>query len=173
MDDEILDVVNEFDEVIGTVNRRDYDSFCASKRGYIRAVDMFIMNDEGQLWVPVRTADKTIAPNGYDYAVGGHVGAGEEYKTALFREAEEEIGLQLGTANVEFVGKVKATAICYIRSIYLLRTNETPTFNPHDFVSANWITPEELLSDIQKGHPAKGNIPGSLALVQLYLANKL
>lgn len=173
MDDELLDVVDQYDLVIGTVNRKDYNSFYESRRGYIRAVDMFMLNDQGLLWIPIRTANKTIAPSGYDFSVGGHVGAGEDYETSLLRETEEEINLQVTEDDLEYIGKVKSTRTRYMRSLYLLRSNETPQFNPQDFVSAKWMKPEELLADIAAGHPAKGSLAGSVLLLKLYLDEKL
>ena len=78
MDDEILDLVDRDDNVIGTINRMDYDRMVAENLGYLRAVHLFILNSRGQIFVPIRTADKTVAPNGCDYSAGGHVGTGEE-----------------------------------------------------------------------------------------------
>lgn len=79
MEDELLDLVNAHDEVIGTINRKEYDQMLQSNSGYIRASELFIINSKGRLWIPVRTAEKKIAPNGYDYSAAGHVGAGDTY----------------------------------------------------------------------------------------------
>src|SRR5687768_10120805 len=42
-----------------------------------------------------RAWDKKIMPGAWDIAVGGHVGAGENYLDAAIRETEEELGLRL------------------------------------------------------------------------------
>lgn len=171
MDDEILDIVDGHDEVIGTVNRKDYATFQKAKEGYIRASDMFIMNDKGELWTPIRTANKTIAPNGYDYGVAGHVGTGESYISTVIREAEEEANLHLTQENIEFVGKLKSNSLRYIRCIYLYRTNEEPDYNRDDFVSAEWLTPEEVISNIDAGHTTKSNLRETILVLQQYLQN--
>jgi isopentenyldiphosphate isomerase len=63
-------------------------------------------------------------------------------------------------------------AIQYIRSIYLLRTDETPQFNPDDFVSAEWLSPDELIANIDNGHPTKSNLRDTVITLQTYLSGR-
>ncbi|HJP96857.1 MAG TPA: NUDIX domain-containing protein [Candidatus Saccharimonadales bacterium] len=171
MDNEILDVVDGHDRITGTVNRKDYKQFLQEARGFIRASELFIMNDAGKLWVPVRASNKTIAPNGYDYSAAGHVESGGNYLGAMIREAQEEIGLQLREDQLEFFAKLKTRSIRYICCVYLLRSNQAPVLNPHDFQSAEWLTPAELLERIDGGHPAKSNLREAVLALQAYLAD--
>jgi isopentenyldiphosphate isomerase len=169
MDDEILDVVDGFDEVIGTVNRKDYDTWVNQKQGYIRAAELFIVNDKDEVWVPVRTADKRIAPNGYDFSAAGHVESGDDYLKTMIRETEEELNIKLHHDQLEFIATIKIADDRYITNIYLHRSNETPQFNPHDFVSAEWMTPQAAIENIDAGHPAKGSLRGKLNVLQVFL----
>lgn len=171
-DDELLDLVNENDEVIGTINRKDYDHMVAENLGYMRAVDLFILNSKGQIYVPVRTAHKTIAPNGYDFSVGGHVEAGESYLATVIRETEEELNLHLTEEDLELVQKTTSEDIRYQRALYLYRSDETPTFNPDDFVSAEWLFPDDLIKRIDEGHPAKGKLRETVVILQNYLSQQ-
>jgi 8-oxo-dGTP pyrophosphatase MutT (NUDIX family) len=157
-DGELLDIVNENDEVIGTILRSNYDELVEKKLGYIRAVEMFIQNDEGKLWVPTRTADQKIAPNGLDYSMGGHVESGEDYAESALREIEEELNLTIDPEKLEFVTKFRPSLIPYFRSFYIYRSNETPEYNPNDFVGAEWLTPEEILQKLDSGVPAKTSL---------------
>lgn len=170
MDDEILDLVDRDDGVVGTINRNEYDRLIREKLGYFRAVDMFIVNSDGKLFVPVRTANKTIAPNGYDYSVGGHVGKGESYREALLREAREELNLELAPGDVELVAKRIDDRVRYIIELCILRSDTTPAVNPEDFVSAAWRSPEDLLHEIKAGHPAKVGMIESIELIRTYIA---
>jgi len=171
-DDELLDLVDENDMVVGTINRADYHKLVNESLGYIRAAELFIVNDKGQVWTPVRTADKTIAPNGYDYSASGHVGAGETYLQALIRETKEEINLDISENELVFMAKIKSDDIRYFRSLYMLRSNVAPEFNPNDFVSAAWLQPDELIASIANGHPAKQSLRASVAMLVDYLANR-
>ena len=170
MDDELLDLVDGHDTVIGTINRKDYVTLMQDRLGYIRASELFIVNDEGKIWTPIRTADKTIAPNGYDYSAAGHVESGGDYLETIIRETKEEINLDVSKQQIEFVAKLKSPSIRYIRSIYLLRSNDTPLFNTSDFISAEWLTPAELIQNIDAGHAAKSNLRNTILVLQNYLA---
>lgn len=162
---EILDIVNEQDEVIGTIDRRDYDRLVTEKLGYLRSVDMYIQNDKGQLWVPRRTLDKTIAPGGLDYSVGGHVESGETYEDALLREIKEELNLTLTLDDLEFVTLIQPGIIPYFRKFYLYHSNDAPVYNPEDFTEYFWLTPTELAAKIRSGEPAKVSILETLSVL--------
>ena len=45
---------------------------------------------------------------------------------------------------------------------YVIRSNETPQLNPHDFVSAEWLSPQEIIDKIDAGVPAKTSIKDTL-----------
>lgn len=87
--DEILDIVDENDEVVGQAPRGE-----ATARGLRhRCVFIEARDTEGRLFVHRRTATKLVFPSHYDMFVGGVVGAGESYDEAALREAEEELGV--------------------------------------------------------------------------------
>lgn len=156
--DELLDLLDENDVVIGTILRADYDVLIEKKLGYIRGTNIFIINDQGQLWIPKRTADKKIAPNGLDFSVGGHIDSGEDYLDAAIREAKEEINITISPADLVSIKKSRRDDVRYHTILYAYRYNETPQFNPEDFVSASWMTPQEVKAQILSGVPAKSDI---------------
>ena len=169
MDDELMDLVNRSDEVIGTINRMDYDRLLKEDLGYIRAADVFILNSDGHIFVPTRTADKTIAPNGFDYSAGGHVASGEKYIDAVVREAKEELLLDIDLDYLLLIDKTIFDEIKYIRHLYLYRSDETPEYNRDDFTTAQWMSPSELVEKIDAGHPAKMSLKASVALLNEFL----
>ena len=158
--EEILDLVDKNDIVIGKIGREEANSLTSSSKlkGYIRASDMFLINDKGEFWVPKRTAHKRLFPNGLDFSVGGHVESGEDYLTTVLRETEEEINLKLQPEDVTLIDVQRIDENRYFNALYILRTNKTPDFNRDDFVSAEWLTPQALLKLIEQGVPAKTNI---------------
>lgn len=172
MDDELLDLVNEHDVVIGTINRKDYKQLVEQHLGYIRASELFIVNDQGQIWTPIRTATKTIAPNGYDYSAAGHVGAGQSYLEAMVREAKEELDMDINPDDLRLVAIMKSDDVRYFRAVYLLFSNATPVFNPEDFVSATWLAPQQLVDAIKNGHPAKTGMTETIETLVAYLAKR-
>ena len=168
-DDELLDLVDRDDNVIGTINRMDYDRMVAENLGYIRSSQFFLLNQQGQIYIPIRTAHKTIAPNGFDYTAGGHIGAGDDYVNGMIREAEEELGMELSSEDLELVAKTLEEDIRYYNALYIVHGDETPTLNPHDFVSGEWMTPDEVIAKIDAGHPTKTSLKHSVQLLQDYL----
>ncbi|RPK66788.1 putative Nudix hydrolase YfcD [Streptomyces sp. ADI96-02] len=87
--DEILDVVDEHDEVIGQAPRGE----ATARRLRHRCVFIEARDASGRVFVHRRTATKLVFPSHYDMFVGGVVGAGESYDEAALREAEEELGV--------------------------------------------------------------------------------
>ncbi|MEU1182076.1 NUDIX domain-containing protein [Streptomyces sp. NPDC005820] len=95
--DEILDIVDENDRVVGQFPRgRVYAEGMRHRCVFIQARDA-----EGRLFVHRRTPTKLVFPSLYDMFVGGVVGAGEAYDEAALREAEEELGVS-GLPRPEF-----------------------------------------------------------------------
>ncbi|GGP70226.1 putative Nudix hydrolase [Streptomyces variabilis] len=87
--DEILDIVDENDRVIGQAPRGE-----AYARGLRhRCVFVLARDAEDRIFVHRRTPTKLVFPSLYDMFVGGVVGAGETYDDAALREAEEELGV--------------------------------------------------------------------------------
>lgn len=165
MEDELLDLVDVNDQPIGTILRSEYERMATERLGNIRAVEMFIQNDEGKLWVPKRADHKRIAPGGLDYSTGGHVGAGESYEDAAVREIKEELNLDITKEDLEFVRKFEPTELPYFRVLYIYHSNVAPRYNPDDFVSAEWLSPEELIKKLDGGVPAKSSMRETVAVL--------
>ena len=87
--DEMLDIVDEHDEVVGTARRAD----AYARRLRHRCAFVLARDPENRLFVHRRTAAKLVFPSMYDMFVGGVVGAGETYDEAALRDAEEELGV--------------------------------------------------------------------------------
>ncbi|NUP36637.1 MAG: NUDIX domain-containing protein [Streptomyces sp.] len=98
--DEILDIVDENDQVIGQSPRGEaYAKGLRHRCVFIQARDA-----EDRLFVHRRTPTKLVFPSLYDMWVGGVVGAGESYEDAALREAEEELGVS-GLPSPRFLFK--------------------------------------------------------------------
>jgi isopentenyldiphosphate isomerase len=87
--EELLDIVDEHDRVIGTAPRAE----AYARRLRHRCVFVFVRDGRDRIFVHRRTPGKLIFPSRYDMFVGGVVGAGESYDDAALREAEEELGV--------------------------------------------------------------------------------
>lgn len=166
-EDELLDLVDDNDNVIGTIQRGENP---ADMGGYIRAAELLIVNNKGELWIPRRTMHKRISPGGLDFSAAGHVASGDDYLETLHRETEEELNLKLDESKLEFLHKFtpRPDLLPYFRTVYLYRSDDTPQYNPDDFSEAFWIMPAELLQKIRAGEPAKRSLTETIQ----YLVSK-
>jgi len=91
MGEEIFDIVNERDEVIGQKPRSE-----VHRLGLLhRAVHVLVFNARGQIFLQKRSMQKDRQPGLWDSSASGHVDSGEEYDATAVRELREEIGLNL------------------------------------------------------------------------------
>ena len=88
MQEDIFDIVNEKDEVIGSKPR----SQVHADGDKHRAVHVLIFNDEGEVFLQKRSQNKDTWPGAWDSSCSGHVDSGEDYEEAAHRELEEELG---------------------------------------------------------------------------------
>ncbi len=89
MAEEIFDVVNGRDEVIGRKPRHE-----VHRLGLLhRAVHVLVFNSRGQIFLQKRSMTKDRQPGLWDSSASGHVDSGEDYDACAVRELREEIGL--------------------------------------------------------------------------------
>lgn len=88
--DEIVALVDEHNNVIGSVPRREM----RAKRLLHRSTYILVFNSQGEIYVQKRTMTKDVFPGYFDPATGGVVLAGESYEVSAVRELEEEMGIR-------------------------------------------------------------------------------
>jgi 8-oxo-dGTP pyrophosphatase MutT (NUDIX family) len=88
--DEIVAIVDEHNNVIGAVPRREM----RAKNLPHRSTYIFVFNSRGELYVQKRTMTKDVYPGYYDPVTGGVVLSGESYEQGAVRELEEEMGIR-------------------------------------------------------------------------------
>lgn len=156
--EEILDLVNEKDQVIGRITRSE--AYAANLSNF-RVINAFLVNRQGQLWIPRRTAYKRLFPLHLDCGFGGHVSSDESYEEAFTREMQEEIGLTIDQISYQDIGTLTPHQhnVSAFMHVYKVEYNQTPPFNPDDFVESFWLTPQQLLEKIKNGDKAKNDLP--------------
>jgi isopentenyl-diphosphate delta-isomerase len=98
--DEIVDIVNQNDEVIGCVSKIE-----AHKLGLLhRTVIGMVVGSDGRWTLSINASHKQD-PGQLVSPIGGHVSSGETEDQALEREALEEYGLTEGEYKYKLIGK--------------------------------------------------------------------
>ncbi len=140
--DEVFDVVDAFDRVIGRATRAEVHS-----RGlFHRAVHLFWMRADGQLCLQRRSYAKDSCPGLLSSSCAGHLDAGEDYATAALRELNEELGIQANPGEIREVDAVPAHADLgyeFVR-VYLLSGEHRACPLPAEVDSLIWRSPVEL-----------------------------
>lgn len=90
--EEVYDVVNEKDEVIGKAKRREVHT---NKSLIHRAVGAYIFNTKGEILLQKRSKTKDTYPSCWMLSVGGHVDTGMDYIATIHREIQEELGVDM------------------------------------------------------------------------------
>ena len=89
---EIFDVVDENDRVIGRATRAQ----CHQNPNLIhRSIHVLVFNAGRELFLQKRARTKDVCPGLWAMSVSGHVDPGESYLSAAERETKEEIGVSL------------------------------------------------------------------------------
>ncbi len=106
MEIEMLDLVDENDNVIGIEER---NTALKQKRNNIRVINIFITTSDNKIIVPLRSPNRRIFPNCYDFSVGGFVTSGDDYEKTAYKELEEELGIR--NVKLEEIGYFKPSDI--------------------------------------------------------------
>ena len=152
---ELLDIVNEHDEVIDSIHRRDMMSLRDTLGRYLRVVEVFLQRPNGDIYLPRRSTEKKIFPGSLDHSAAGHMMCGETYEDALIREVQEELGITTTPNDYLFIKKFKPSEeLFYFRKFYLLQTSQEPQLSD-EHTEAVWIPPSELQHILDRDVPAK------------------
>jgi isopentenyldiphosphate isomerase len=147
--DEIFDVVDEQDRVIGRETRRE-----VHRRGLRhRAAHILIFNRKGEVFLQKRSMKKDSFPGAWDSSASGHVDTGEEYDLCAVRELREEIGLEPREPLVKLfkIDTCPATQNEFVW-VYQGRSEGPFQLHPEEIERGEWFAPEKVTQLIQT-HP--------------------
>jgi isopentenyl-diphosphate delta-isomerase len=141
MTEEIFDIVNDRDEVVGRAPRSEVHA----RKLLHRAVHVLVFNASGQLFLQKRSMTKDTAKGKWDSSSSGHVDSGEDYDVCAVREVWEEIGLKL-VETPERIFRVEACAETGNEFVWVYRCrSEGPfTLHPEEIERGDWFNPEEI-----------------------------
>lgn len=155
--DEILDLVDNNDNIIGQMERAEVYKNNLSN---FRVINCFIKNSEGKLWIPLRQTNKRMFPSCLDVSCGGHVSSGESYEEAFRKEMKEELNIDVDSVQYRVLGicNPRDAGTSAFMTVYELIQDEAPNYNPDDFQSYEWLLPTELTTKIEGGVKSKSDL---------------
>jgi len=141
MSEEIFDVVNERDEVIGKKPRSE-----VHRLGLMhRATHVLVFNQHGQVFLQKRSMNKDRQPGLWDSSASGHVDSGEDYDACAVRELREEIGLRVSEVP-ERLFKLAASPETDQEHVWVYRCESEGPFqlHPDEIERGDWFEREEV-----------------------------
>jgi isopentenyl-diphosphate delta-isomerase type 1 len=147
MSEEIFDVVNERDEVIGQLPRR-----VVHRDGHKhRAVHVLVFNDQGQIFLQKRSMTKDTFPGAWDSSASGHLDTGEDYDACAVRELGEELGLIVAESpqRLFMIDACVETGHEFVW-VYRLRSNGPFVLHPEEIERGGWFASGEVNAWMEK-----------------------
>ena len=141
MNEEVFDVVNDLDEVIGRARRSEIHRL----RLKHRAVHVLVFNARGELFLQKRSLKKDCFPGTWDSSASGHCDAGETYDACAVREVREELGIEL-PGSPERLFKIDACAGTGWEFVWIYRSRAEGPFqlHPDEIEDGGWFTTGRL-----------------------------
>src|SRR3989344_5510301 len=89
MDGELIDIVDENGKVIGQVTRQE-----TYRKGLLHpAVNVIVLNNNGEIYLQRRSANKKSYPLYWDISISEHLKSGEDFEKAALRGLLEELSV--------------------------------------------------------------------------------
>ena len=140
--DEIFDIVDERDVVVGREFRREIH-----RRGLLhRAIHIFWLRSDGQLCLQRRSYAKDNCPGLLSSSCAGHVDSGEDYLRAAVRELHEELGVAVpptALLEIDYAPWHADLGNEFVRS-YIVRGDHPTVLAEFEVDSLLWRTPAEV-----------------------------
>jgi isopentenyl-diphosphate Delta-isomerase len=146
--DEIFDVVDERDQVIGQEKRREVHRLGLRHR----AVHILIFNARGEVFLQKRSMKKDTFPGAWDSSASGHLDTGEDYDACAVRELREEIGLEL-REPLRKLFKIDACTETGQEFVWVYQGHAEGPFqlHPDEIERGEWFAPEKVTHLIRNG----------------------
>ncbi len=142
---EIYDVVDEADQVIGQATRREIHQ----KKLLHRSIHILVFNSQNQVFLQKRAMVKDENPGLWDTSSAGHVDSGESYDDCAHRELWEELGIKAILKPLEKIEACQETYQEHVQ-IYTCRTNAQIKINLDEISEGKYFDLKVLESEIQK-----------------------
>lgn len=139
MSEEVFDVVNERNEVIG----REPRSVVHREGLKHRAVHILVFNARGELFLQKRSMAKDCFPGAWDSSASGHLECGEDYDVCAVRELREELGYE-AAANPKRLFEIAACDQTGQEFVWVYRFETDGPFNLQwsEVDAGGWFAPD-------------------------------
>lgn len=147
---ELFDIVDENNKPLNITKER----FLVHKDGdWHNGVHIYVLNDNDEFLVHLRSPHKDLQPNCWDTRFGGHVEAGDTIENTAVKELQEEIGIKVKFEELK-KGEVykwdgKTNREFNHAYYYKFRKGDVIKFNDSEVVEVKWMSVEAIIKSIE------------------------
>ena len=153
--DELVDIVDGADRVIGTATRREVRARVLKHR----CVSIVVRSSRGEVLIHRRSERKDLWPGLWDFCAGGVLAAGEGWEDGARRELAEELGVSAALAAVG-TAAYRDAQVDEIARLFMATHDGPFAFNDGEVVEAFFVTLDDLALRLQRDR----FVPDSVAL---------
>lgn len=148
---ELLDVVDENDRVIGARTRGEIHA-----RGLMhRATHILVFNSQGELFLQKRSMSKDENPGLWDTSAAGHVNSGEDYLTCAVRELDEELGIS-GDVSLKLLFRLPVSSLTGMEhsTVYACQYDGPLKLQAEEIDEGLWVSPQAMSQRVKDSDPS-------------------
>lgn len=165
--EEVYDVVNDQDEVVGTATRKQVHH---NPSLIHRAAGAYIFNHQKQLLMQKRSKSKDMFPGYWAFSVGGHVDSGSTYDETVRREMREELGFEIPVVPIQKVLQKEPEETEFWQVYIGIHDGPFPDFNKTEADEVRFFDVDTLVAAAKDGSiPMPPNVTKLLPTVQHYV----
>lgn len=166
MSEEIIEIVDERDEVVGLQSRSEVHAQGLRHR----AVHILVFNKIGELFLQKRSIKKDCFPGTWDTSAAGHVDPDETYDDCAVRELREELGVVL-SEPLKKMFKIDACPETGEEFVWVYQYESEGPFDlqPEEIECGDWFKPGDITRWIDE---RRGDFAGAFPLIWQMVADK-
>lgn len=145
---EWLDIVDINDKVVGKETR----DVIHAKGHLHRSTHIVLNNSKGEVFVQLRSKNKDVGAGLWDTSAAGHVDSGESYLQCAVRELEEELGVILEQAALEFIIQLQPEERTGFEFTQVFRvvSDQAIVLQSEEVDDGRWLAPQALSQWIEE-----------------------
>ena len=150
--DEFLDIYDKKNNPLGETKKR---SEVHRDGDWHRTSHIYLVNNQGQFLVHLRSPLKDIKPNCWDTRFGGHVTAGKTYQETALEETKQELGLKVQASDLRLGPLVRQddkTNKEFSQSYFYFFNDSISKlhFDDNEVVKVKWMSQDEIIKAMSK-----------------------